>query len=202
VPSLRDCQLSYSWWGAWFGEARGGQIICPKEWVTIDDTLSPCPARWLQMENAVRPFQLDEADIECFATRLQRQRFDAAIRCWFELRGDQTLRLEFAELGPDSVVLDLGGYKGDWTAEITARYDATVHVFEPIACFHDNITKRFAANPKVHAHRFGLAGADQTHELHHSAMVRARLSAAGRPSRLVCCRRPPSCTTAASLESI
>ncbi len=49
---------TFSWWGAYFGETRGGIIICPKEWVTIDSSASPCPARWVQIEGAVTPFSI------------------------------------------------------------------------------------------------------------------------------------------------
>lgn len=163
---------SYSWWGAWFGEqcgARQGLVICPKEWVTIDATPSPCPARWLQLAEAVKPFAFDEAEIGGFARRLQRQRFDTAIRGWFDARGDRTLRVEFSDLGPQSWVLDLGGYRGDWSAEIAARYDAHLMVFEPIKSFYDQICTRFAASPKVQPFQFGLGAREEMMELHHSA---------------------------------
>lgn len=65
---------SYSWWGAWFGEQcgqGGGLVIAPREWVTIDATPSPCPARWLQLADAVRPFALDQAELAAFAARLR-----------------------------------------------------------------------------------------------------------------------------------
>lgn len=58
---------SYSWWGAWFGEKCGtkpaGLVVAPKEWVTIDATPSPCPARWLLVPNSVRAFDLKESDV-------------------------------------------------------------------------------------------------------------------------------------------
>ena len=57
---------SYSWWGAWFGEhgqgARASVIIAPKEWVTIDATPSPCPARWVQLPDAVEPFAVERME--------------------------------------------------------------------------------------------------------------------------------------------
>jgi FkbM family methyltransferase len=163
---------SYSWWGAWFGEqcgGRGGLVIAPREWVTINATPSPCPARWLQLADAVQPFALPQADVDAAAARLQRQRFDDAIRAWFGTRGDHTLRVEFDHLGPDSLVLDLGGYKGDWTAEISRRYGANVMVFEPIKAFHDQIGQRFAGTPQVRPFQFGLGARDEVLEMHHSA---------------------------------
>ncbi|MBL0727342.1 FkbM family methyltransferase [Piscinibacter sp. HJYY11] len=160
---------SYSWWAARFGEHKGGTVICPKEWVTIDATPSPCPARWVQVAGAVHPFKLDAAELAASAQKLQKQRFDDAIRAWFATRGDQTLRLEFPELDADSTVLDLGGYKGDWTAEIHQRYGSNVYVFEPIKGYHDNICARFAAHPKVKPCQFGLGAQDATLDMGHSA---------------------------------
>ncbi|MET0334650.1 MAG: FkbM family methyltransferase [Rhizobacter sp.] len=160
---------SYSWWAARFGEHKGGLVICPKEWVTIDATPSPCPARWVQVAGAVEPFAIDAAELGAAASKLQKQRFDDAIRAWFAQRGDHNLRLEFPELDANSTVLDLGGYKGEWTAEMVSRYDANVYVFEPIKGYHDNICARFAANPKVHPCQFGLGAREDTLDMGHSA---------------------------------
>lgn len=160
---------SYSWWAARFGEHKGGTVICPKEWVTITTTPSPCPARWVQVAGAVQAFGVNAADVTAAAQRLQKQRFDDAIRAWFATQGDQTLRLQFPELDANSTVLDLGGYKGDWTAEISQRYGSNVYVFEPIKGYHDNICARFAAQPKVKPCQFGLGAQDATLEMGHSA---------------------------------
>ena len=54
---------SYSWWGALFGESHGSLIFCPSEWVTIDtiDVMpSPCPSRWMKIENAVTEFRFNK----------------------------------------------------------------------------------------------------------------------------------------------
>ena len=152
---------SFSWWAAYFGEARGGLVCCPREWVTIDATPSPCPARWLQVDDAVEAFRVDPAQVAATTARMQRSRFDAAIRDWFADRGDQTLRLEFNHLDGDSTVFDLGGYKGDWTAEIDQRYQSKTYIFEPIAEFHALICARFASNQRVRPYQFGLGARDE-----------------------------------------
>ncbi|MCL2654843.1 MAG: alpha-1,2-fucosyltransferase [Coriobacteriia bacterium] len=39
---------SYSWWGAWLGEARDGTTIAPARWFpNANPSLTPVPARWL-----------------------------------------------------------------------------------------------------------------------------------------------------------
>lgn len=75
---------------------------------------------------------------------------------WFRARGDQTLRLDY-DLGPESIVLDLGGYEGQWSSDIFARYCCVIHVFEPVADFAEGIRRRFERNERLFVHPFGLA---------------------------------------------
>jgi len=160
---------TYSWWAAYFAERKGGLIVCPKEWVTLPGVQSPCPERWIQIENAVRAPALNLAAVEWAEKRVQRRVFDQAIREWFKDRGDQTLRVNFPELHAGSVVLDLGGYQGDWTHEIHGRYGAKVYVFEPIRQFADKISQRFAGVDAVKVCAFGLGARAETLELALSA---------------------------------
>ena len=60
-------------------------------------------------------------------------------------------------LNADSVVLDCGGYKGEWAEAIYRRYNCTVHVFEPIAAFYQRIAEKFRGVAKVHVHDYGVA---------------------------------------------
>lgn len=66
------------------------------------------------------------------------------------------LRLQYP-LAETSIVLDVGGYEGQWASDIYGRYRCTVHVFEPVPVFADRIEARFAANPDVVVHPYGLA---------------------------------------------
>ena len=54
-----------------------------------------------------------------------------------------------------------GGNKGDWTADIDARYQTTTYVFEPIAQFHAQICARFESNPRVRPFQFELGVHDE-----------------------------------------
>jgi FkbM family methyltransferase len=78
--------------------------------------------------------------------------------------GHRTRQFEYP-LGEGSLVLDLGGYEGQWTSEIVARYGCTAHVFEPVPAFAQAIAARFHANPRVHVHAFGLGAAAGTMRL-------------------------------------
>ena len=99
--------------------------------------------------------------IEAFKDWLGRKRFRRAIRRWFSLKGDETLRLDYP-LDTSSVVFDVGGYEGDFAAAIHERYGCTVHVFEPVETFFEILRKRFVGNDRVIIHPFGLGGRTET----------------------------------------
>jgi len=74
--------------------------------------------------------------------------------------GDEALRFNYP-LGPDSVVLDLGGYKGQWSSDLYARYRCKIHVFEPVTGFANAIAERFSHNPDISVHDFGLGASNR-----------------------------------------
>lgn len=76
---------------------------------------------------------------------------------WREANGDRTLRVDY-DLSAESIVLDVGGYEGQWASEIFSRYCCYTHVFEPVPDFAARIRARFMRNRKIQVHPFGLAG--------------------------------------------
>jgi FkbM family methyltransferase len=90
------------------------------------------------------------------------------VRPWCAAKGDKTLRLEY-DLNADSVVFDIGGYEGQWASDIFGRYGCTIHVFEPVPAFADNIRRRFSRNPRIHVHSFGLAAAGRVVRMYEAA---------------------------------
>ena len=130
---------SYSWWAARWGEAAGGLVFCPREWVTIGHAASPCPARWIQVPDAVQAFTLDAAEI---ATRTSRVHAllppdgqgtapppaPATAPDGFSNRID--LRLFLADM-PDHVVIRLADhfprYRDHEDIDILCRDTAAVH---------------------------------------------------------------------------
>jgi FkbM family methyltransferase len=81
----------------------------------------------------------------------------AELDAWHEGPGDRTLRFEY-DLDQGSLVWDVGGFRGDWAAEIAARYRSRIEVFEPVVGFAEEIRHRFARNEAVTVHAYGLAG--------------------------------------------
>ena len=78
---------------------------------------------------------------------------------WLSVDGDRTLRLQY-DLSAESVVIDVGGYVGQWASDIYAMYGCIVHVFEPIEEFASFIRARFAQNTRILVHKAALSDRD------------------------------------------
>ena len=87
----------------------------------------------------------------------------ARVVSWFADKGDETLRLDYG-LDENSIVFDIGGYKGEFARDIFCKYGANIYVFEPLKEFYDICINRFKKNKKVHSYHFGLA--DRTFNTH------------------------------------
>ncbi len=81
------------------------------------------------------------------------------VALWYQNPNHMNLRFEY-DLSASSLVLDLGGYEGQWASDIYSRYCCTVQVFEPVQAYADNIRRRFAKNAQIQVHPFGLGCAD------------------------------------------
>lgn len=92
---------------------------------------------------------------------LRHKRFRRNIRHWFRQCGDETLRLDYP-LDPTSIVLDVGGFEGNFAAALYARYGCMIHVFEPVPAFFCGLQERFAGNTNIILHPFGLGGRTET----------------------------------------
>lgn len=87
--------------------------------------------------------------------------YESGLRLWYADPTNDDLRYNY-KLGTKDTVLDLGGYRGEWTDRIVSRYGSAAHVFEPVPSYYESIALRFESNPKVQAHCCGLAGAEGT----------------------------------------
>lgn len=62
----------------------------------------------------------------------------------------------------DDVVIDAGGFEGDWTAAMLVRYGCHVEVFEPVPQFAARCAERFGRNARVRVRREALGGSTRT----------------------------------------
>ena len=90
---------------------------------------------------------------------------DKVVKQWEEAAGETRLRYEF-DLTRDSVVLDLGGYQGQWASDVFGRYVCNIHVFEPVKSFAEQLGERFHQNPQIVVHPFGLGGSTRQETIH------------------------------------
>lgn len=91
-------------------------------------------------------------------------RHDRAVSKWYRDNAENTLRYEYG-LNENSLVLDLGGYKGDFTYGITNKYNCKVMVFEPVPEFANAIKERFITNNKVDVYTLGLEDTDSIEKI-------------------------------------
>lgn len=93
--------------------------------------------------------------------RIQRKFFptdlDKMNDRWLSDGGDHKFRFDY-DLTKDSLVIDLGGYKGQFASDIFSRYQCRIIIFEPISEFAENIRERFLKNDSIEVHQCGLGG--------------------------------------------
>jgi len=83
-----------------------------------------------------------------------------SLQKWFGDNGDKTHRLNY-ELNEDSVVFDLGGFEGGWSADIVEKFNCNVYIFEPVQVYYEKIVDRFKSNSKVRAFNIGLCNKNE-----------------------------------------
>ncbi len=79
-----------------------------------------------------------------------------ALHEWFGDNGDNTHRLNY-NLNSESIVVDVGGYFGNWTNSIYNLYNCNLFILEPIKKYYDDISYRFINNDKIKVINYGLA---------------------------------------------
>ena len=89
------------------------------------------------------------------AHRVYESPGESYARPWSACKGDVTLRLNYP-LVSGSLVLDVGGFEGQWASDIYSRFLCRVMVFEPVPEFAAGISRRFGMNPGIEVFPFGL----------------------------------------------
>jgi len=79
-----------------------------------------------------------------------------ALAKWFKDEGDKNHRFNYP-LTSESIVFDLGGYKGDFAANIYDKYNCYVHIFEPVKEYYLYCENRFKKNKKIKCFNYGLS---------------------------------------------
>lgn len=67
---------------------------------------------------------------------------------WWNIRGDETLRMNYP-LTSNSVVIDAGGFEGEWSYNIYSKFQPNIYLLEPIKDFYNKAKSRFSTISKV-----------------------------------------------------
>lgn len=81
----------------------------------------------------------------------------ADVAKWFQDGGDPVFRYNYP-LDNTSVVVDLGGFKGEFANKIYEKFGCYVHVFEPIKDFYQQCTKTNKNHVGVKVYPYGISG--------------------------------------------
>lgn len=84
---------------------------------------------------------------------------------WIRDSGDETHRLNY-DLTPDDIVLDAGGFKGDFAARVYDLYGCNIYIYEPVRTFYENIKNRFKTNSKIITCQHGLGKESKQFRVH------------------------------------
>src|SRR3989338_8564713 len=68
----------------------------------------------------------------------------------------EKFRYEYA-LDENSVVFDIGGYQGQWAEEILRKFNANLHVFEPVKEYASAMRRKHSENAKIIIYNYGLS---------------------------------------------
>ncbi|PVA11457.1 FkbM family methyltransferase [Pelagivirga sediminicola] len=75
----------------------------------------------------------------------------------FSSEGAQSRLEEYPDLPEAPMVLDFGGYLGEWSDRVLAQYhSATIHMFEPHPDFAAKLQDKYGPDARVHVHDFAL----------------------------------------------
>lgn len=75
---------------------------------------------------------------------------------WFIDKGDFTHNLNY-DLNENSIVIDIGGYTGNWVSQIIDKYNPYVYIVEPVPNFYNHLVSKFSNNPKISLLDVGLS---------------------------------------------
>jgi len=77
---------------------------------------------------------------------------------WVNDGMENTARYDFPNLNKQSIVIDAGGFKGEWSQKIFNKYKCKIRIYEPVNSFAVGISSKFQGNDLVQVFPFGLAG--------------------------------------------
>lgn len=97
--------------------------------------------------------------------RKHRREFRDSLQRWHAAAGDRTLRLNY-QLERTDLVLDFGGFEGQWASDLYAMHRCRLCVFEPVVEYAAQIEERFRRNDDIRVFPFGLGAATRSETIY------------------------------------
>jgi FkbM family methyltransferase len=110
-------------------------------------------------------------------------RLPGPLGAWHREGGEARL-WEGLPVGPDALVLDVGGYRGDWTAEALVRFGCRSITFEAVPAFAEALRARYRHNARVEVVAGALGGAAGSLEIFQQADGSSAFVKRGEPVRV------------------
>lgn len=114
--------------------------------------------------NGIIPEFLSKPAVKFYKRRVLKDPFSLAIKQWKKDRGSKGLRFDYP-LTEKSVVLDVGGYLGDFAQSIVQKFGSSVLLFEPVPRFSSHCQERFLNDSRVSVFPYGLGAEDAELEI-------------------------------------
>ena len=89
----------------------------------------------------------------------------STLKRWEDTNEKLDYRYNYPDLQESSLVYDLGGFRGQWSSDMYAKYRCKIEIFEPHPEFFKKIENRFSKNEDIIVHSFGLASTDSAIDL-------------------------------------
>ena len=97
--------------------------------------------------------------------KLYRRKHRKMVKRWRDDGGDCRFRYSYP-LDQRSFVIDLGGYRGQWTSALYSRYRCRISVFEPVRRFAEALDEKFKQNEDIEVSRFGLGAVSKSETIY------------------------------------
>ena len=91
---------------------------------------------------------------------IRREFLDSVTDKWISEGNDHTLLMNH-NLNEDSVVFELGGYRGNWCRTISEKYNCNIFVYEPTKRNYEILESVFSHTDKVKIFEYGLSNRNE-----------------------------------------
>jgi FkbM family methyltransferase len=118
--------------------------------------------------------------------RWRLERVPGPLGLWYRAHGEDRLSAGLPVCS-DDLVVDAGGYEGEWAALMAWRYGCRILIIEPVSDFFRAIDKRFADNDRIEVVNAALGGAEGTVQISVAAAGSSIFGGGGRRETVRMC---------------